>query len=527
MEGGGLFFVVSLQHLVTGWVGSAGTPVNPIGNDPTSGGGSGWRDLFDGEADFSFLGEGVEADGTGGRLEAALERVPARWVVYLMVGENDAPVQLLCVRNLRQSLRRRLGTPVVATGRETGPVVEVGADPVNDRRGAEPQATEVHTAERQKAEETGTDRPGSDRPGPERVGAERRIDYRQIVRRVYWRRVDSAFEADLLYLAAVRQVFPATYTELIGFRPAWFLHVDVASAHPRYVRTTDLTVAGRLHEERGGVLLGPVEDRTSAGKLIEALEGAFDLCRYHQELLAAPGGRACAYKEMHRCPAPCDGSVSMQQYRQLVALSLRCVLDPLDAVREHEARMRQAAAELRFEIAGQIRKYVAELSELTKGPYRFLKRLEDFEYVSLQPGPRPGTAKVFFVSPWSVTHVASLVGEPTHGSALLRYLLEHACRTPQDPPDALAAERIAVVTAHLFAVKNTSGCVIHLGALEDRSLVKAYRDLQKQKAQGAEPGAGGGAASEGAAEPAKGGRGRLRRGEVSSADDEGVLRELQ
>ena len=42
-----------------------------------------------------------------GDFEGFLKRVPARWVVYLMVDERGRPVQLLCVKNLQASLNYR------------------------------------------------------------------------------------------------------------------------------------------------------------------------------------------------------------------------------------------------------------------------------------------------------------------------------------------------------------------------------------------------------------------------------------
>src|SRR3954469_14951004 len=100
--------------------------------------------LFDHHAEFDPAGD----------FEAFVKSVPARWVVYLLCDADDRPVQLLCVKNLRYSLKRRLG------------VGEAGAGP------------------------------------------SRRIDYREFVRKVHFRRVDSAFEADWLYYEAARQVFP-------------------------------------------------------------------------------------------------------------------------------------------------------------------------------------------------------------------------------------------------------------------------------------------------------------------------------
>src|SRR5262245_934921 len=104
-----------------------------------------------------------------------------------MSDQHDRPVQLLCVKNLRYSLKRRLGIE-------------------GELENASPS---------------------------------RRVNYREIVRNVSWRRVDSAFEADVVYLETARQFFPQTYQGMTGFRPAWFLHVNPEAEFPRYTKTTD------------------------------------------------------------------------------------------------------------------------------------------------------------------------------------------------------------------------------------------------------------------------------------------------
>src|SRR5690349_8404074 len=80
--------------------------------------------------------------------ETFLKSVLAKWAVYLMADGDGQPVQLLCVKNLRASLERRLGA---------GDQVEIPT---------------------------------------------RKVNYREIVRQIRWRRVDSAFEADVVYLDA-------------------------------------------------------------------------------------------------------------------------------------------------------------------------------------------------------------------------------------------------------------------------------------------------------------------------------------
>ena len=97
-------------------------------------------DLFDGRAAFDPAAD----------FDAFLRQVPARWAVYLLADADDRPVQLLCVKNLRYSLKRRLGTD-------------------------------------------------------EDLGPSKRVNYRDLVRRIHWRRVDSACAA----LSSIRPISSA------------------------------------------------------------------------------------------------------------------------------------------------------------------------------------------------------------------------------------------------------------------------------------------------------------------------------
>jgi excinuclease ABC subunit C len=361
-------------------------------------------------------------------IDEFLRSAPARWVVYLLADVDDRPIQLLCVKNLRYSLKRRLG-------------------------------------------------------GGEDAAPSKRINYRQVVRRIHWRRVDSAFEADCVYLQAARALFPNTYQAMMGLRPAWFIHVDPQAPFPRYVKTTDLT-------RTNGTYIGPLEDKNDAQKLIEQVEDWFDLCRYYHILLESPRGRACAYKEMGKCPAPCDGSISIEQYRRLVEWSLATLVDPAEMLRAQKTRMEAAAKELRFETAAKIKSYIDSLSQLGKGPYRHVRRLADLKFLSLQKGPRPGTAKVFLITPGRIEEIAALIGAPVRPSEILGLAFALARERSSDPVDAIGAERIGIVAHHLFLAKSTRGVFHFLDRIDEKDLDRAYRGLLKQEPAQATEGEG-------------------------------------
>lgn len=353
-------------------------------------------------------------------IEAFLKRVPARWVVCMLCDAQDRPVQLLCVRNLRSSLKNRMTV-----------------DPA--------------------------------------AGPSKRVDYRSLVRRVHYRPVDSAFEADWHYLLIARIAFGQTYRGFLGFQPAWFIHVDPAARFPRYIRTTDLS-------QTTGEYLGPLADKHAAQRLIQLIEDAFDLCRYYNVLTEAPDGRACAYKEMHRCPAPCDGSIVMDQYRLMIHWSLSTLKDPRPELAQQQRRMHTAAEEHRFELAGQIHEHIKHLEKIGKGPYAQVRPLNAFSFLVIQRGPRDGTAKVFLVLPGGVIEVAGLISEPAGTASLLRHILELAAEHQALPMDDHGAEMVGLVSHHLFAGKRQTGVFVAMETLEPRVLVKAWRDCQKQAA---------------------------------------------
>jgi len=355
-----------------------------------------------------------------GDFEEFLRLVPAKWVVYLFADEADQPLQLLCVKNLRSSLKRRLQG--------------------------------------------------------ERISLTKSVDYREIVRRIYWRRVDSVFEADWVYHAVAHRIFPDTYQGMVGFRPAWFVHVDPNAAFPRYTKTNNPAA-------KAGTYFGPVEDKHAAARLMELMEDAFDLCRYYNILLEAPNGRACAYKEMGKCPAPCDGSISMEQYRRMVEWSAATLADPREMIRQQNERMREAAADLRFETAGKIKSFIDQLSKLGKGAFRHARPLSDFACVTIQPGPTAASAKLFLILPGLIEVIAGIVSEPAGPSDLLRAVFIAAEECANVPLDSQGIERIGIVSHHLFSPKQSQGVFIPLTELADlsgKSLLKGYRAVIRQ-----------------------------------------------
>jgi hypothetical protein len=189
-----------------------------------------------------------------------------------------------------------------------------------------------------------------------------RVAYRAIVSRIMALPAGSALEADAIYLREARERMPKVYQAVSERWRAWFAHVDPDTEFPIWSKTNLLVgLVGKRSASTlisgsslpPGVLLGPLPDKDAAGRFIERMIDAFDLCRYPHLLVQAPKALACAYKEMGRCPAPCDGSEVFARYRERTRACIELIGAGrlADEVGVAEAAMRTAAADGAFEIA--------------------------------------------------------------------------------------------------------------------------------------------------------------------------------
>jgi excinuclease UvrABC nuclease subunit len=253
----------------------------------------------------------------------------------------------------------------------------------------------------------------------------KRVAYGALCTRVHYRVVHSAFAANFYYAAAARELFPAAAAGLIPWQDSWWIAVERAGAgvtpFPRFRKTNNLSDPALAYA-------GPIRDKQAAQRLVESLEDLFDLCRYHHILVQAPQGKACAYKEMGKCPAPCDGSVSLGSYREQMDAALAVVTDRSEAGKEQgvqslgfmaqspraawreqlEQQMKTAAGKLQFETAGKIKQRLARAGLLDTEPYAGMGRLEDFAFLTLQPGKgKP------WIEPWIIDFSGQTPGEKT------------------------------------------------------------------------------------------------------------------
>ena len=342
---------------------------------------------------------------------AALEKIPARWCVALIAGEDDLPIQILCTKNLRRSLVNRLS------------------------------------------------------PGEASIKT-KRVDLAAIARRVFFTRVDGTLEMELLYHRAVAAMFAKDWRRLLADRPMQFVHVDAESPFPGYSRVDRLT-------DRPGIFLGPMLSRSRADAFVEKIRTAFDLCRYPDVLAKSPNGRACAYKEMKQCAAPCDGTVSMDVYRKDVRASLGVISNETAVMCETEEAMRQAASRQAFEEANKFKRRLATVRSIER-----VRSINDFRFLVIDRGASRGLVKLLVI-----------VGQAVTPAATLAHALELMKGEMIMPRDELEHRRLALL-AH-YVSEPATGVVIQQdetrsGAMDEFCIARATQELWPKKEAAAE-----------------------------------------
>jgi hypothetical protein len=425
-------------------------------------------------------------------VEEALAKLPARRGLALLLAEGGRPVLLLPAADLRARVAARLKNP-----------------DEQERR--------------------------------------RLPDLQAITRTILWRLAPSHFESDLRFLEIARQLWPDTCEEMLAWKPAWFIKVDLWADYPYFTRTQDValcstgilpvcnmgvpplsssvssvtssspgnadatSVSGRtpaphraetamLHTGKtrtgpyGSPVLrqryfGPFPGGSAAQRFIDGLADAFHLCRDVRCLRQAPRGRRCSYGQMGKCLCPCDGTIAAADYARVVAEAVEFVAgDRRPLAQRFAAEMKQAAAALQFERAGEIRAKLKRLEELEGPDYAYVAPIEEFRFLLIQRGEGRKEKKLSaFLADCASIRSAGPVEYPLKVEQLQK-LVDEAVAKSGTPPYFRDGNRVAspisvnrwamgLVAHYLFAGPRRRGVIVPIRA--DLTAEKLAAEIEK------------------------------------------------
>lgn len=321
-------------------------------------------------------------------------------------------------------------------------------------------------------------------PPPDRKS--RRTNLAEIAGGVWWRETFSRFETAVVYWRIARLHDPHGYRQSVGFGPAWFLRVHLTERLPRF------TPAREIRDD-GARYAGPFPSRRGADAWIHMLEDVFDLCRYYDILDQVPNGQACAYFEMGKCPAPCDGSIPMSTYAGMMTDAWAFTVgDREPGLARLSSLMRSAAGHQEFEKAASIRQSIERAESLLARPdYRYVDDVSSCRWLIVQrAGPPRRSAANALIKPFFVHRGVLEEGGPVSladaDAAVPGWIDRYGTRTvpaASDRNEQIArSELLWLVGKFLFQDDRAPGLFLRLDRLAGpHQLVK---DVRKRFGQG-------------------------------------------
>ncbi len=267
-----------------------------------------------------------------------------------------------------------------------------------------------------------------------------RADLAPVTARVVAYPTGSALESDLLVLERARKADPALHARIVEQNRRALLVLDPSTGTWRVAESDAL--------KRGGeeTVVGPILSAKAAAALGERLDDIFELCRYPRQLALAPHGTPCAYKQMGRCPAPCDGSEPMSAYMERFERASAAAGAGLLAWRGRiQGEIALASAGLDFERAARLKQQLDAVGGLPADALDRARSMHAFACVCVTPAWRAGWALVWVLGGEGLIPVVALEGRPP--ACMARLIEAHARPVGLDP---IQLERFSLVARHWF-----------------------------------------------------------------------------
>ena len=210
---------------------------------------------------------------------------------------------------------------------------------------------------------------------------------------VEWITVRTEVEALMLEYSLIKQFRPRFNIRLRDDKSYPFLAVTLADEFPR-------AMVRRGAKDRGTKYFGPYGNAYAIRETLDLLLRSFPIrtcsdnkLRTHEKL-----GRPCLLFHIEKCSGPCVGEIDKPAYDALVSELLDFLdgeTDPL--VKRLEAKMREAADALEFELAARTRDRLASVRKAIEKQQMVAEKTDDLDVIGMVEDELEAAVQIFYV----------------------------------------------------------------------------------------------------------------------------------
>ena len=250
---------------------------------------------------------------------------------------------------------------------------------------------------------------------------------------------DSEVEALILESNLIKKNKPKYNIRLTDDKSYPYLRVTLQDDFPRLeiVRTV---------KKDGSRYFGPYTNVGAVHETLKLLKGVFPIRSCKQSSLKKQD-RPCLNAFIQRCAAPCQGQISKEDYRKMIAEIISFLEGkPETLARRLEKQMQEAAERLDFEKAVELRDQLLSVDKVREKQKIVSGSFEDMDVLNYAQGAERACVQIFFVRSGKVMggdHFILEGGPEMEGVEILSaFLKQYYYQTNYIPPQILLSEEV-------------------------------------------------------------------------------------
>lgn len=203
---------------------------------------------------------------------------------------------------------------------------------------------------------------------------------------------DSELEALVLECNLIKEHNPKYNTMLKDGKSYPFLKATVQEEYPRFV-------FARQMKRDGAKYFGPFTSGAAIRDTIELLNKLFHLRNCRRVLPRDTGKeRPCLYHQMGQCPAPCQGHVDREEYRENFQRAISFLNgNTKEVLAGLQEKMEELAQSMKFEEAAVYRDLIQSVKQVTERQKITSDDNEDRDIIALARNGDEAVVQVFFI----------------------------------------------------------------------------------------------------------------------------------
>ena len=186
------------------------------------------------------------------------------------------------------------------------------------------------------------------------------------------------------------------------YRPRYNIRLKDDKRYP-YIKVTWQEDYPKIHVVRtmqrdGARYFGPFTSTRAVYQTLDVVRRIFPYCSCNRPLPGTPGDRACFYYHIKRCPGPCVGAVTREEYREIIDRACMFLEGKQEAVVDRlHGEMQEAAERLNFEYAAQLRDQIEAVTTIIERQRIVSSHLRDHDFVAFARDDGQACVQVFFI----------------------------------------------------------------------------------------------------------------------------------